>query len=136
MVAEWATLNQAELLENWDRLRTDRPPLRIAPLEWPMHPLVTAVEVIPPYRLPLTFEDGSTGTVDARSWVEQSPGIFAELRDPAAFAKVFVNGESGTIEWPNGADVDPETLYEEAHPEEARRLGSDSTSRGRGIESS
>lgn len=33
MVAEWATLNQAELLENWDRLRTDRPPLRIAPLE-------------------------------------------------------------------------------------------------------
>ena len=67
-----------------------------------MHPLVTAVEVIPPYRSRLTFEDGTTGTVDARSWVEQSPGVFAELRDPAAFAKVFVNGESGTIEWPNG----------------------------------
>jgi hypothetical protein len=53
--------------------------------------------------------------VDARTWVEGSPGIFADLRDPVEFAKVFVNNESGTIEWPNGADVDPDTLYEEAH---------------------
>jgi hypothetical protein len=80
-----------------------------------VHPFVSAVQVVPPYGLRLRFEDGSTGHVDARSWVEDSPGIFAELRDPAEFAKVYVNHESGTIEWPNGADVDPDTLYEEAH---------------------
>ena len=80
-----------------------------------MHPSVAAVEVVPPYGLRLTFDDGTTGTVEARGWVEQSRGVFAELRDPAAFAKVYVNRESGTIEWPNGADVDPDTLYEEAH---------------------
>jgi hypothetical protein len=80
-----------------------------------VHPFVTSVQVIPPYGLRLLFEDGSSGYVDARGWVEGSPGIFAELRDPAEFARVFVNLESGTIEWPNGADVDPDTLYEEAH---------------------
>jgi hypothetical protein len=41
--------------------------------------------------------------------------VFAELRDPAAFAKVYVNHEFGGIKWPNGADVCPDTLYEEAH---------------------
>ena len=81
-----------------------------------MHPCVTAVQVIPPYCLRLAFEDGTSGQIDARAWVENSPGIFAELRDPGEFAKVYINHESGTIEWPNGADVDPETLYETAHP--------------------
>ena len=53
-----------------------------------MHPWVTAVQVIAPYDLYLAFEDGTSGKVDARSRVENSPGIFAELRDPAEFAKV------------------------------------------------
>lgn len=81
-----------------------------------MHPRVTAVEVVPPYRLTLTFADGSTGTVDGSRWVlVNDAGIFAPLRDPALFAQVFVDHEAGTIVWPNGADVDPDTLYEEAH---------------------
>jgi hypothetical protein len=80
-----------------------------------MHPRVIGVEVIPPYTLHLTFADGSTGTVDGRPWVEESQGIFAELRDPAVFAQVAVDHEAGTIVWPNEADVDPDTLYEEAH---------------------
>jgi hypothetical protein len=33
LVVEWATLHQAELTENWNRLRTERPPFRIPPLE-------------------------------------------------------------------------------------------------------
>lgn len=81
-----------------------------------MHPRVTDVEVVPPYRLTLTFADGSAGTVDCSRWVlEKNAGIFAPLRDPALFAQVFVDHEAGTIVWPNGADVDPDTLYEEAH---------------------
>jgi len=80
-----------------------------------MHPCVTDVKVIPPYSLRLRFADGSEGTVDARAWVEGSQGVFAELRDPAVFAQVSVDPEAGTIVWPNDADVDPDTLYEEAH---------------------
>ena len=33
LAVEWATLHQAELLENWRRLHTDEPPVKIAPLE-------------------------------------------------------------------------------------------------------
>ena len=34
------------------------------------------------------------------------------LRDPEFFARVSVNPETGTIEWPNGADLAPEFLLE------------------------
>jgi hypothetical protein len=33
LVVEWATLHENELLENWRRLHSDEPPIRIAPLE-------------------------------------------------------------------------------------------------------
>jgi hypothetical protein len=45
----------------------------------------------------------------------EKAGVFAPLRDPALFAQVYVDHEAGTIVWPNDVDVDPDTLYEEAH---------------------
>jgi hypothetical protein len=33
LTVEWATLHEAELLENWSRLRLKQPPVKIAPLE-------------------------------------------------------------------------------------------------------
>ena len=33
LAVEWATLHEAELLENWSRLRLKQPPVKIAPLE-------------------------------------------------------------------------------------------------------
>jgi len=33
LVIEWATLHQAELLENWHRLHSEEPPVPIAALE-------------------------------------------------------------------------------------------------------
>lgn len=40
--------------------------------------------------------------------------MFAPLSDPAFFAQVRVDPESGTIAWPNGVDFAPEPLYAEA----------------------
>ena len=85
---------------------------------------ITAVEVIGEYRLRLTFADGVVGEVDfaAREW----HGVFEPLRDPAYFARVAVDPEGGTIAWPNGADMAPEPLYEEAR----RRLAHASPTSG------
>lgn len=33
LVTEWASLHQAELMDNWLRLHADQPPVKIAPLE-------------------------------------------------------------------------------------------------------
>jgi len=81
-----------------------------------MYPVVTTVQVIAPYTLRLTFTDDTSGEIDCRPWLfRREVGLFAELRDPALFARVWVDHEAETIVWPNGADVAPETLYEEAH---------------------
>lgn len=73
---------------------------------------VTGVEVIGEYRLRLTFEDGLVGDVsfEGRQW----RGVFEPLRDPRYFARVEVDREGGTIAWPNGVDMAPETLYDKA----------------------
>lgn len=81
-----------------------------------MHPRVKGVEVLPPYGLRLTFWDGSSGIVDGRRWLQKADGtVFAQLRDPAFFAQVYVDDEAGTITWPNEVDLDPDVLYELAH---------------------
>jgi hypothetical protein len=62
------------------------------------------------YTLWLRFQDGASGEVDiAPSF--RGP-MFEPLRDLAFFRQVRVDHEIGTIVWPNGADVAPETLYE------------------------
>lgn len=40
--------------------------------------------------------------------------MFEPLRDVEYFAKVSVDRELGTVVWPNGADLAPEVLHEQA----------------------
>lgn len=70
---------------------------------------VTDVQCLGGHRLRLSFDDGSSGDVDfsQESWI----GVFAPLADPRYFAKVQLDKELGTIVWPNGADIAPETLH-------------------------
>lgn len=58
----------------------------------------------------MTFADGLTGEVDI---LDRMRGpVFTEARTPAGFAKVTVDPETGTVAWPGGADLAPDTLYE------------------------
>jgi len=80
-----------------------------------MHPRITQVAVPCPFRVTLAFADGTQGTVDLTPWIAGKRGVFAALQDPAFFAQVRVDTDAGTIVWPNGADLDPDVLYEAAH---------------------
>jgi len=71
------------------------------------NPRVTAVEVLPPHGLRLTFDDGLTRDVDLAD--ELWGPMFEPLKDPAFFAQVAV--DHGTVVWPNGVDLDPLVLH-------------------------
>ncbi len=38
--------------------------------------------------------------------------VFARAITEAGFREVFVDSEAGTVAWPGGADLAPDTLYE------------------------
>jgi uncharacterized protein DUF2442 len=60
--------------------------------------------------LRLTFADGVSGEVDV---LDRMRGpVFEDARSPEGFARVEVDSETGTIVWPGGADLAPDTLYE------------------------
>lgn len=76
---------------------------------------ITAVDHLGEYRLRLTFADGLVGDVDLADRFEAPRGpMFEPLRDVEYFAKVAVDPELGTVVWPNGADLAPEVLHEQA----------------------
>jgi hypothetical protein len=70
---------------------------------------VTSVEPLGDHRLHLTFEDGTEGELDLSGW--DWSGVFEPLEDPSYFRTVMLDQELGTIVWPNGADIAPETLH-------------------------
>ncbi len=73
-------------------------------------PRVTNVDLVDGYTVRLRFKDGVVGDVDLAYLLQYGP-VFRPLHDPAYFRRVRVDRSIGTIVWPNGADVAPETLY-------------------------
>jgi len=73
-------------------------------------PSVVFVEQTGPFRLRLRFDDGAEGELDIRN-ATIFEGVFESLSDPTFFSQVRVDEESGTIVWPNGADLDPLVLH-------------------------
>jgi len=71
---------------------------------------IVAVRPLDGHRVWLRFEDGVEGTVDVAELV-RFEGVFAPLADRQRFAEVSILGDSGTIGWPGGADLDPDVLY-------------------------
>lgn len=75
-----------------------------------MKKLISVVEAryVSRYTLRVRFSDGSEKAIDFSVWL--SGDMFAPLREVRLFKKFFVSG--GTVCWPNGADIAPETLHE------------------------
>ena len=72
-------------------------------------PVVIDAEYLSDYRIKVTFDNGQERIVDCYKWLKGE--LFEPLKDKQYFQKFFVDG--WTISWPNGADIAPETLYED-----------------------
>lgn len=74
---------------------------------------VTSVAAQPDSLLRVTFVDGTTGEVHMRLFLSNPKidgTIFEALRNPAAFGQARV--VLGAVQWPNGADLAPDTMYD------------------------
>ena len=76
-----------------------------------MYLAVKDVKVMDNYKLILTFENNEKKLFDMIPYLEL--GVFKTLKNENLFKTVKVSFD--TIEWSNGADIDPETLYENSH---------------------
>jgi hypothetical protein len=70
---------------------------------------VTKIRYTDGYRYHILFDDGTSGDVDFSEYLDKGP-VFTPLRDLDLFQQARIEG--GTISWPNGADVAPESLCE------------------------
>lgn len=74
-----------------------------------MHYDVVEARHVRDYVVWLRFSDGRAGEIDLEPKL-RGP-MFEPLREPAAFRTFFVHPDTGTLAWPNSADLAPESLY-------------------------
>ena len=72
-----------------------------------MNPRIKKVKPNPDYTITLTFENGEIKIFDVKPYLDK--GIFKELKEMSLFnsVKPFL----GSIQWKNGQDFCPDTLY-------------------------
>ncbi|HZY46051.1 MAG TPA: DUF2442 domain-containing protein [Anaerolineae bacterium] len=70
---------------------------------------ITQVKVVGLHSLELTFDNGAHKRVNLSH--ELYGAVFEPLRDPAYFARAYLDLDSRTVAWPNGADFAPDFLY-------------------------
>lgn len=69
---------------------------------------VIAAQYVRDYLIRLKFSNGTEKTVDFSRWLHGE--VFRPLVNKREFRRFFVAG--GTVCWPNGADIAPETLHD------------------------
>jgi len=76
------------------------------------------VKPLPEYKLLLIFDNDEQKVFDVAPYLDQ--GVFKALREVSLFNSVRVQFDS--VEWPNGADLDPEEVYEKSVAEEVGKV--------------
>ena len=76
---------------------------------------VESAQHVDGYRVQFRFTDESERVIDLEPFLHGP--VFEPLRnDPAVFQSFKVDARAGTIVWPNGADIDPDVLYQGLKP--------------------
>lgn len=75
-----------------------------------MTPKIQKIRYISGYNYHIRFTDNREGVVDFKPflWGE----AFKSVKDKDFFKQAFIDKTAGTITWPNGVDLAPETLYQ------------------------
>jgi hypothetical protein len=76
------------------------------------------VERIGAHTLRLTFSDRLVRELDFSETLRR--GVFAPLEDEMVFAQARIDAVTGTVCWPNGADLDPDVLHGDFEPASGR----------------
>jgi hypothetical protein len=76
-----------------------------------LSPKLTEAVPLDGYEVHLRFADGLAADVDLSYLLDYGP-VFEPLRDVEYFRKLRIEEGGSTIEWPNEADIAPETLYD------------------------
>lgn len=76
------------------------------------HPIyrVVSFEIVGPYTLTVSFDDGSSQVIDFRPVLKGE--LYGPLQDLKLFNRVEIDPETHTLVWPNGADFDPTILHD------------------------
>lgn len=75
-----------------------------------MNPRVTDVRALDDQHLHLHFTNGEQRRLDLRPYLAYP--VFERLREPSFFA--LVQPDHGTVSWPGGIDLDPDSVYLES----------------------
>ena len=78
---------------------------------WDMNDLVK-ITYKHDYIFYIEFDNGVAGDIDFHEYIDRG-SVFAPLRVKKFFKSATIEG--GTISWPNGADIAPETLFKKVY---------------------
>lgn len=87
-----------------------------------MNPRVKRVKALPLARLSVEFTDEQSRVFDVTPYFAYP--VFRPLMDDELFRQVAV--DHGTVSWPGGIDLDPDSVYLESVPQESAHLASQS----------
>ena len=74
-------------------------------------PDIIAAHAISPRTLSIQFDNGYQGALNLDDFINNYTGVFKPLLDPEYFNRLSINTDLGTICWPNGADLCPDSVY-------------------------
>lgn len=74
-----------------------------------MTPKIQKIRYTSGYNYHIRFTDNREGVVDFTSFLWGD--AFKQIKDKDFFKQAYIDKTAGTISWPNGADIAPETLY-------------------------
>ena len=77
-----------------------------------MNPRVVSVAALDAHALHLHFDNGEQRRMDVGPYLAYA--VFERLRNPGFFA--LVQADHGTVIWPGGIDLDPDSVYLESVP--------------------